>query len=412
MEITRASAASLVVLAVALVAGVALGFALAIGATPPDPIEERWARLGVPEPRVDFAGDFTDAERAVWVRELKSAQAFFHERFGAVASDFTAYFGDDRDAFLAALTGVSDWDAPLDCVGLAEDGAFFILLAGCRAELRERGGPIAHEYFHILQRRLAGDGVFGDGGEAEEADAPLAWLVEGSAVYADVLHATERGRWSLAAQREGARLALSALEGGEEAIILKFSPYEVGFLASDWLAVRAGERALLDYFRFGSGEEAFERAFGMGVDAFLDAFRQHRREVAPPFTRRIAGTVLGPDGEPVGNLQVVVQVELLDSFASVTGTITDAAGAFAFTGPEGGYTLGLVLVCEPGTGPHGAYPFALVGEWGADGFLASENGRDPSGATPFADAPRDRTDIAITLPETPEALAARLCPAR
>lgn len=75
------------------------------------------------------------------------------------------------------------------------------------------------------------------------------------------------------------------------------------------------------------------------------------------------------------------------------------------------FILALVMVCPDGNRLSG--PWAFIGEWGADGFAASEDGRSPPavGAKPFAGAPQDRVDLVVTLPETPEALAARFCPA-
>ena len=67
----------------------------------------------------------------------------------------------------------------------------------------------------------------------------------------------------------------------------------VGFLAMQWLVERAGEAALLDYYRLlpasDSWEQAFEGAFGIATDDFYTAFEAYRAEVAPPLPHLAGG---------------------------------------------------------------------------------------------------------------------------
>ena len=60
----------------------------------------------------------------------------------------------------------------------------------------------------------------------------------------------------------------------------------VGFLAIDWLADRAGDPALFEYYRLlpdsKTWEDAFEAAFGIAVDDFYEQFEAYRTRVAPP----------------------------------------------------------------------------------------------------------------------------------
>ena len=61
-------------------------------------------------------------------------------------------------------------------------------------------------------------------------------------------------------------------------------PYWVGralsFLAGEWLAERAGEPALFEYYRLlptsDSWEAAFEGAFGITIDDFYEKFEAYR----------------------------------------------------------------------------------------------------------------------------------------
>ena len=54
----------------------------------------------------------------------------------------------------------------------------------------------------------------------------------------------------------------------------------LSFLAADWLAQRAGEPALFEYYRLlpasDSWQDAFEGAFGMAIDDFYAAFAEYR----------------------------------------------------------------------------------------------------------------------------------------
>ena len=98
MSLSRTAVGSLAVLAATLVFAVVLGFVLAFGSSEPDPWEERWAELGVPEAEFVFLGDLSSSEQKSMRRELRVAQVVLAERFGAVSSDFTVYVGTELDA--------------------------------------------------------------------------------------------------------------------------------------------------------------------------------------------------------------------------------------------------------------------------------------------------------------------------
>ena len=107
-DLNRTGVASLVLLAATFVFAVVLGFILAFGSSEPDPFEERWAELGVPEAEFVFLGDFKAAERESIRRELRVAQVVFFEHFGAVSSDFTAYVSTSLDCAQRAM-GEACW---------------------------------------------------------------------------------------------------------------------------------------------------------------------------------------------------------------------------------------------------------------------------------------------------------------
>ena len=128
-----------------------------------EPDEERETQPDAAEPEIVFLGDFTEAEQAAIAREVKSVQAAFAERFGVVTSEFTLYISTEYEALNEAYR---EWLAPewrrrgvelpdgFTCNGLTGREAIFIAIESCDHPTRARGGPIAHEYFHILQLHL------------------------------------------------------------------------------------------------------------------------------------------------------------------------------------------------------------------------------------------------------------------
>ena len=202
-DLNRTGVASLVLLAATFVFAVVLGFILAFGSSEPDPWEERWAELGVPETQFVFLGDFKAAERESIRRELRVAQVVFFEHFGAVSSDFTAYVSTSLDTLNEQWAkhvgdGTAIW---FTCGGRATRGAIFLVLRGLpltplnmKSSLRTSTSTSSStklvSWIHRTYR--------------------LSWLHEGSAEYASALVNEAQGRRTLAAVRQGKQLAWSA----------------------------------------------------------------------------------------------------------------------------------------------------------------------------------------------------------
>ena len=120
------------------------------------------------------------------------------------------------------------------------------------------------------------------------------WLRLGLAGYAEHAYfaaarrelAPER-RTSLAFAAGRTALSLRSLATYQSGIS---PPVEViqplGYFAVEWLVARAGEQAVLDYYRQRSPtvpwQDTFEAVFGISVDDFYEAFAAYRAEVAPP----------------------------------------------------------------------------------------------------------------------------------
>ena len=402
MALNRTVAASLLVLAATVVLAVACG-------SGDETLEERWTDLEVPEAEIVFLGDFTEAEQAAITREVKSVQVAFAERFDVVTSEFTLYISTDFDELNDVYRelrrrgdGLPEW---FTCSGFAFRHVLFIALEDCDDDSRAHGGPIAHEYFHVLQAHL------GWVGGSRETD----WLLEGSAVYASAHYGEEHGRRTVSWWREAARLSWSGLgdwlSGPDPLFGLDYQTYlyDVGFLAIDWLVERKGEEALVEFFRLGGGRHEFEKAFDMTLSDFFWAIEEYRREVAPPFEWRRAGKVVDPDGRAVRGARVGAVVRLEDKWVEAAGDETNAYGEFEFHGPGRGHVLSVSLTCPGGNQVRG--PWVFAGGWGEDGFVVDEDGEwddDEEGAEPFSEESH-RTDILIELPETRAALSERHC---
>ena len=414
MVLSRSGVTGLVVLAVALSLAVVV---LACGGGKPDPAE-RWADLGVPEAEFVFLGDLTEEEQESIRQELKAAQVVFSEHFGAVSSDFTAYVSTGLDLLNERLAEDHGRDARVwfSCGGIALSGAIAIVLEHCSPETRALGGPIAHEYFHILQGRAIRPATM-DTTNPSGGFHPALFqqLVEGSAVYASAIYSESRGRWSLESGLRGSRLRWAALGadpsyselGREDALAFVYSG---GLLAAEWLVAQAGPEAILKFFRTGAHLAAFRGAFGLSVDSFETAFARHLQEVAPPFEWRIGGAVLDANDKPADGIGIgpVVRVEG-DPWLAGSYT-TGEGGAFAFTGPGGGYALAVWLQCPNTEDTWGRT--VLVGEFGEDGFVTDDDGvyeTGDEGAVPFDDEDQERTDLLIQIPTTRTELEAEHC---
>ena len=395
ITLSRTGVASLVLLGATFVFAVVLGFILAFGSSEPDPFEERWAELGVPETQFVFLGDFKAAERESIRWELRGAQVVLFEHFGAVSSDFTAYVSTSLDALNEQWAkhvgdGTAIW---FTCGGIAPRGAIFLVLEDCPDAI-EHEEFLAHEYFHILQH---------EAGLLDTADHRLSWLLEGSAEYASALVNEAQGRRTLAVMRQGLQLAWSAglLQG-------KRYTYHYGFLATDWLVERAGTEAVLEFFRLGGHRTAFESAFGMPLGVFQNSFDAYLRVVVPSFEGRIGGTVLGSDGGAIEGVYVYALVRIEGEAWTAGRGKTGPEGDFEFVAPGSGYTLGIWIQCPRDD----IVQWVYGGEWGAAGFVADSDGvLAPRGqrARPFTDGERDRTGMVIELPETRESLVGKHC---
>lgn len=362
--------------------------------------QARWLQQGWAQPRIVLLDDVPIEERLALRAGWESAQRFQAEHFGVITSDFTVYIGEHYTSIADSYREAFGRDIPSHQCATAWGRAVFIVLSTCI------NSPFAHEYFHIVQQNLS----------AHDYRGTPEWLYEGSAEYVEQLQIQSLGvpqhyregvprdrrqtdyvLWS-ALGRPLTDYADESLEGSQRLTL----NYGVGFLAVEKLVDEARHGALIDYFRLlasvGSWRAAFAQAFGMSVDAFYVAFEAHRLEVAPPFDRRIQGTVHGSDGWPVEGVQVlaVVRVEGNPTPQVVGRGLTVEHGAFDFTGPGKDYFLVLQAQCAPRP--------SIVGGFGGEGFAT-----DWRDTPPFAGVDQDRIGVAIELPVALAEFESRYC---
>lgn len=173
---------------------------------------------------------------------------------------------------------------------------------------------VAHEAFHVAQYGL----VFDQLGSSPGAPPPR-WLVEGSADYAAARALDAAGirgyadsRADAAEEARGHALALDVVALPSDVHTGDASPYAEGFLATELLASKSGDRTLIDFWQDIGTEDgwvpAFQQTFGEQVASFVGRFETYRTETAPPFPGGISGHVVDPRGAGVWGVSVTVRL--------------------------------------------------------------------------------------------------------
>lgn len=316
--------------------------------------------------------------------QMASIIAFFDARFGVSVPGVAVYLTDNRNTLEDVFLDVTGFRmARSDCLA-ARGGTIFLVEDRCRVD-----GLLVldHEYFHLLQIHLAG---FGENTEGfRRATGPI-WLLEGMADYAEAVYRAEVGLRTYQELRDENAFSVTSWAGRLEATgdRIFVEGYVLGFLAVDLLVQRAGEGALLDYYRSVSTglswKDAFSDVFGIGVDAFYEEFELHRAENRPPF-HTISGSVVGPRGDGLRRIALVV---VSSDGAQSSYSLSVADGGFVIAVPaEGWYTISI--------NPPPTTACTMIGWYEEDtGFTASRRG-----ATYVEVRGGDVEGIAVRLPD-------------
>ena len=314
----------------------------------------------------EFLGDVLAAKQA----EIRALAADIRNVFDPYASGkslpVSLVVSYDQALLKERFREVAGYEYPGDICGVREDSLFVFLELPCG-----RPGVFAHEYFHhFLQEATAPSALTPDYGPGYSAHGPW-WLTEGAAVYGEKLYVVPSGIASYDDERDreinGAKYStrrLAELETHEYFFENTDATYALGFLAVEWLVQHSSEGALLEYYELllehDTWQAAFESAFGLAVDEFYEAFEEHRSEILPN-AYRIAGVVLGPDGQPLEGVGIWAwHAKRENSRFERTGP----AGSFSVAVLEGSFTLLIYAVIEPDC--------SFVGWYDGVGGLATE----------------------------------------
>ena len=264
------------------------------------------ARFDVPIPTaaIEFEGDFTADERADLAEQVE-------EEFTRVATFFGRTFGETAPGLtvLVDRTGVDSASFGDNVINLPADFEHFTF-------------PIAHEYVHAIQARLAPAG-----GEPN-------WISEGVATYLAMRYQEAVGGQPYEEARaywlRSARLAEGPIESEWPHRYGAPPWYAVAMLAVEGLSQFAGDARWFQFYRELDGEASFQSAwsiFGLPLDQFYEIFEEYRLRVAPA-TLFFRGRVLGPVGLPVEGLVVTAKRPSDDIHQWSMYDTTEADGTF------------------------------------------------------------------------------------
>ncbi|MXY78229.1 MAG: hypothetical protein F4Y94_00620 [Chloroflexi bacterium] len=237
----------------------------------------------VDAPALVFEGEVGPDVAARVRAQFDELQALLAERLGSGPADYTVFAAADVESAAAAHLRVSGREAPQEFCGLWSP-RHFVLNLGCNTH------PITllarHHATHVRVRLAPADSL--PPLSEQLCSRGPCWLTPATDRYVEAVSRAGVGVETLAQTRNrsieaarGSGQPLHALEtnAGHGAVGPEIA-HALGFLAAEWLAERAGERSLFEYYRLlpasRSWEHAFRRAFGIAVADFYDAFAEYR----------------------------------------------------------------------------------------------------------------------------------------
>ena len=209
--------------------------------------------------------------------EFEGVREFFDDRFGVEATEFTLYIASNAQEALAAVPG---WYAVDVCRHWPQSGIVVLSLQWCGDFL-----GLDYVYAGAVIQELAYKLPPASG--SVRGRAPK-WFEDGVVAYAEVAYGEAAGTLTPGEFRDLAVAAaihnpvtledLAGLSGARAAGT--WPTKALGFLAVEWLADRAGDRAVFRYYRLlpeaTSREEAFSRAFQISFDNLYEQFEAYR----------------------------------------------------------------------------------------------------------------------------------------
>ena len=310
--------------------------ATATPATTPSETEEEWD-----PPTIRFWGSVPAAEQDAIHARVDDMVEFFNERMGIRVPNLSIHVASDEEALEAALGRPLDRELVVNRAHYAE-GSIYV-------HATKTLDWIERFYFEAFEDNMAGS-----------RDLGPEWLGEGAAMYAAHLFRHWRGEKLLVDALSLVRWAASYDDTSLEALerrsptgaeLLGSETLSTATMAVEWLVGRAGEDALVAYYRAlptsESWEEAFAQTFGLSPQAAYRGYAAHRAAVTV-VRRAISGRVLGPDGAPIYDPLLFVHAALTDGSGSEG--VTASNGQFTVRPPDGAYRLSVAMVCPQSSG--------------------------------------------------------------
>ncbi len=251
-----------------------------------------------------FAGNVPDADRTALREEVEAVRTWMYDQYGVEARDLTVWVATDAEALADAV----DWDIgrmyvppgyngpfsllPDPFVATVDDGSHVIVLIYASNPFYTLLESIAHEYFHVLQYQLVAPRSL--------SEVEPYWLVEGMAMNFDLAYTQSRsgrrpfigdnGRFSPYRDLDYAINLQGAMTPGWLRNILTESnfrdghqvhpiyAYSMAFAGAHFLVGEAGEDSVVEFWRLfqqrPTWQQAFEEAFGMGIEDFYNSFEE------------------------------------------------------------------------------------------------------------------------------------------
>ncbi|MXY80265.1 MAG: hypothetical protein F4Y94_11455 [Chloroflexi bacterium] len=308
------------------------------------------------EPLLVFLGEIPSDTRIRIREQFDTAQDLFRERFRGGPVDYTVFVAASDRWAKAAYEGVFSafgGSAPQgECVTAKTGVALFVSLANCPVEpLADSLG--AHHFEEVLERVAPAD-VLSPWLLGYEPPGPY-WLrlaMRGYATHAyrDAL-GIERLEQVRSAQAASARSTSEPLSGFADYPAWPWFPpldeaaNALSFLAGDRLVARAGEPAIIEYYRLlgttDNWQEAFEAAFGITIGDFYQEFAEYRSAIGAVAPPDAPGELAGPQLVLLGEFDSWLKAALPAQFEAVQAFFGDRLG-----GEPVDYTV--YLVATPG----------------------------------------------------------------
>ena len=250
-----------------------------------------WWQPGTAEPPFVFLGDVPAEIQSDILAEYERQRRFFAERFAAVGTGLLTYIGADREAIVPTLEAVFGRGAVSEhSCGRTDFVSVRVRELSCTYPVE--AFPSDSHYVGALLIELAGRGFRGAWDPGFDPRGP-SWLINGAREYAQYEYREAMGlkpdlsREQIRGIATGTELGLDAFEPvSNRDATLNGAAEALGFLAVEWLAERAGDPAVFEYFRqvrtASDWRYAFATAFGIAIEEFYPAFEAYRAEAFPP----------------------------------------------------------------------------------------------------------------------------------